>query len=173
MTITSDKRNKAAIFLLFAIVVALFAVLCMDSQSLSGPLIVCTIPFVLVIRYWMATERTIILTKDGCTVCFLWYKKAYTWRELKVKRLVNYENSFGYKSPYRGGAEFSPMNISKPRWLMPAEYSILAHPLSFIFVYFSPKELSQAGSQYPMIYTVDEAIFREKIKEWGIQLQEE
>ena len=173
MTITSDKRNTEIVILLFVIIALLFAILWVDGKSLHAPLFVCILPFFLVARYWIATNRKITISQNGCIVRFLWYKKEYPWGELKVKRFADYTNAYGYKSPYLGGAEFSPNMIHKPRWLRPLEYSILFHPFSFFFVYFFPKELSKTDRQYPMIYTVDEAFFREKMKEWDIQLQED
>lgn len=169
MVIKSDKGNTGIIIFLLIILVLVFLII--GQQSLIGALVVCAIPLLLALRYWIATGRTIVISENGCTVSFLWYKKHYLWEELKTKQFGDYKGCYGYRSPYQGGAEFSPSCIRKPVWLMPTEYSVLVHPLSYVFVYFRPNKLSTIDAQYPMIYTVDEVVFRTKLKEWGVPMK--
>lgn len=63
------------------------------------------------------------MSKTGCTVSFLGYKRVYDWEELKTKYIEYYDNSIEYRTPYTGGVVFSKKEIRKPKWLKIATYS--------------------------------------------------
>ena len=157
-----------------------FGLMYAGTASSHTAALLAAVPLFAAVRYWVATGRTIIMDSEGCTIQFLWYRKCYTWDQLKTKRFADYKHSLGYKASYIAGAEFSPNMVRKPKWLKPVEYCALIHPVSFFFVTFKPaddllKNARQYPSttQFPCIYMVDEMAFRDKMKEWNIQLQED
>ena len=122
-------------------------------------------------RYWLAFGKTFILEEEGCTVCFLWYRKEYRWDELQVKRYANYRPCIPLLKCYcKEGAEFSPKNLHRPRWLAAADYCEMFHPMSFFFIYFYPENMR---SRSLMFYVVDGNEFREKMREWGVPMENE
>lgn len=170
MVIKSEKGNKESVVIMFSCIAGFIILMAVNVKCNMGYLLACTfILFFGAMRYWIATGRTLIMNEDGCTVCFGWYKKKYKWDELKVKRMEDYRNAFGYRSPYTKGVIFSPNIIHKPKWLKPEEYSIHVHPITFFFVYFPPAKRTRANG--PALYTVDEEVFREKMKIWNVELE--
>lgn len=124
------------------------------------------------LRYWIATGKTIIMSKEGCSIVFLWYRRYYRWDELQMKQFASYADAFGFRSPFLGGAEFSPKALRKPKWLNALEYCQWVHPISFFFVYFRPDIIPLMCEPKSDIYVVDEMEFRAKLKEWGVSLSE-
>lgn len=118
---------------------------------------------------WMANGRTFIMNENGCVVCFLWYRKEYKWDDFQVKGIEDFSHAREYKNTYTRGAVFSPRRIRKPWWWTPSLYCWRLHPLSFVFVNFTPKERWFGTSP---IYEIDEKKFMEKMKEWNVELEE-
>ncbi|MDO4337448.1 MAG: hypothetical protein Q4C91_05075 [Eubacteriales bacterium] len=133
----------------------------------------------LIINDWIIVGRTLIMDERGCTVCFLWLKKEYRWEELKVKRIEDYRKCRGRRGqpPYKGGAVFSRRdNIHRPARKDLVNY-LLFHPIIVIttfFVYFElePEVKKKGGFTGAGIYEVDEKVFRENMKKWGVELEE-
>ncbi len=146
-----------SIFFVFCLKVNIYIVLCFFLlQSIIGVLTV------------IAQGRTLIFDKNGCTVCFFWYKKSYTWQELITKRIEKYEQPSmldrGVVS-YPKSAMFAPYKVRKPKSVRPWHYTLL-HPLSFIYVNFSLDKPDLPGSHYE----ISEEEFWLKMKEWGISM---
>ena len=120
----------------------------------------------------IATGRTFILDQEGCTVLFWKYRKKYTWGELKTKRIESHHLPSmlrgRYTCPYLTEAIFSPYRIHKPKLIRAGLYSLF-HPFSCIYINFSNKD---ANYQHGRYYEVEEATFRQKMKEWGVELEE-
>lgn len=116
--------------------------------------------------------RTFVLGKDGCEIRFWRFRKKYTWGELKTKTIETHDLPSmlrgRYSYPYLKEAMFAPFRIHKPKIIRAEMYSIF-HPFSFIYINFAT---NVAGYQNGRYFEVDEAEFRRKMTEWGIQLEE-
>lgn len=104
---------------------------------------------------WLATGKTIIMTKEGCTI-FLWrYRKHYRWDELIVKKYVKgdfllEEYRYPLGQSYREGIVFTKHKAKPVRWvssyhrgassgwMSPYSYCTFVRPLSSCFVNFYP-----------------------------------
>lgn len=184
MVIKSGKINKQMLIFLSAVTILLpvlfiFRTSWEDARDARITILCCVMWYSLmgsyVLVYWIATGRTIIMRKEGCTVAFLGYRWYYRWDELQMKRFADYDGAIGYGFPFKGGAEFSPKVLRKPKWLNPLEYCQWAHPISFFFVCFRPEvPVSKDSTCWARsdIYVVDEMEFRAKLKEWGVCLSE-
>lgn len=169
MTIKSEIKPIIVFLSIVSLLAAFF--LYLETDSILCFYVMLLILYAFIFRYWLAFGRTITIGKDRCIVSFLGYKKVYRWDELKTKRYVQFENSLGYRSPYVAGAEFCEKNVNRPVWLEPKEYCESIRPLSYFFVYFKPDSPPSTRRWYPLIYTVDEKEFREKINQLGIFLE--
>lgn len=168
MMIQSDTQNRQVLIALAFVAVCFPVLLFISGATLRGSILASVLPWFLSLRYWVATGRRITMDKNGYTVSFLWWNKTYRWEEIAVKRIVNLENCYEYRSPsYRAGAYFSQKPLRGPKRIKLATYCMLFHPFSFVFVYFKPqKEMAVKG--YPMLYVVDETQFRERMREWHV-----
>lgn len=169
MVIKSNASNTQAIILCYLVSILVFIVFC----SLSTYYIAAAM-FLLILTYstcyWIATGKTLVFDKSGCTVSFLWYRRAYTWDELKTKQYKTYKTSSRY--PYSRGAVFSAKLIHCPNWLRPDRYCMFVHPLSFLFVYFRPENLPNTADKLnPMLYVTEESYFRDKLTEWNVEMR--
>lgn len=112
--------------------------------------------------------RTFVLSEDGCTVCFLNYRKHYSWGELKTKRIEHYysPDAFGgtISCPYIEVAIMAPHVIHKPKFIRAPLYSCL-HPLSCIYINFALNEGNYETGRY---YEVDKETFLQYMKAWNI-----
>lgn len=173
MTIKSSKQYTEMIVALFGCIVAFSSILVFTDADTRFVVIAAIFLSILVVRYWIAACRTLIMNEDGCTVQFLWYRRHYKWSELETKDIEDYTNSFGYLEPYKGGAIFSRKKSKKPAWLMPFDYSFLFHPLCFFFVYFDPRiHFNKWDYRCPDLYVVDEATFRVNMSKWNVEIRE-
>ena len=122
----------------------------------------------------IASCRILFMDKDGCTVYFLWFKKHYRWDELKIKQYVEYKGYFmaSSVSPFKRAAEFCPKDVSIPKRWDAHVYSQRRHPFSFFFVSFADRTSQGSKKRFSGAYEVDETMFREKLKEWGVEMKE-
>lgn len=175
-----SKPDKDIVWNVTMIVTAIVGMLLMFVLSDEVVFVyIALFVFLMGIRGTIVRGRTLIMDDVGCTVCFLWYRKGYRWDELQIKRIDHriMDISKGFE-PYKSAAVFSPHNIHKPEKMDPGEYCFLFHPLSVFFVYFIPEmdgyydktnfEKWKASNEY----AVDERLFREKMKIWGVELSE-
>ncbi len=146
-----------------ALMVDLAGITCLWWRSLAWMplLILCAVPFV---QFMIASFRTIVMNKDGCTVCFLGYKRCFRWEELTVKQYV-YDADGEAK-----GAEFA---LKRDKSFPKACFC--KHPVSFIYVSF-PKTSNGTRNRdrntTKLSYAVDEELFRSKMKEWHVETQD-
>lgn len=172
MIIKSSKEyHVMAIGLLCVMVILSFCLITLvDSITVVG---VVFVPTILVVRWWIAIGRTLIMKAEECTVQFLWYRRTYRWTELKTKRIEDYTNRLGYRDPYTSGAIFCKKQIKKQSKWKPATYSMFVHPFSFFFVYFDPHiQYQKWDYRCPDIYVVEETEFRKNMAEWNVELEE-
>lgn len=167
MIIKPEKAMIQIIFLFWGMIFIFLFFSCINGMYVLG-IPVSFIMGIVAVRYWMALGRTLVLDEKGCSVKFLWYEKNYKWEDLIVKQQANYKNVFSYRFPYTEGIIFSPYFIRKPKWLGPVEYSILVHPLSFIFLFFSSER--DTNLNFAGIYEVDENTIKENLRKWHVEL---
>ena len=148
--------------------VLISTVLLYSCSSLVGAIMFMALGGTLVIRFGVAMCRTITFCTDGIQVRILGLARFHKWEDLKSKCYFDCTNSFGYRSTYYFGAEFSPSASRRPQWLMPSEYAVFFHPWTYIFVYFAPENETGHKLKYPSLYEVEEDIFRTIMAEWTV-----
>lgn len=115
---------------------------------------------------WLATGKTIIMTREGCTVLFRRYRKHYRWEELSVKRYVKgagqLDEGLGRCIPpnYREGVVFSkhkakPVRWTEPYsrakssgWMRPYSYCVYVRPLTSFSVNFYPLGVKEGHGDF-------------------------
>ena len=138
-------------------------------------MIVCTLSVLCIIAFtssayrWISGGRTIIMKKEGCAVSFGKYQREYKWEDFKIKAVEDFSRTYWGLTAYKKAAIFSPRYIYKPWWWPPSTYALYLHPFSFIYIYFTPEKKDPRNFTD---YEVDEKEFLEKMKEWGIELDE-
>ena len=126
------------------------------------------------IPYSICMGRTIVLSAKGCTIYFLGYHKSYLWEQLKCKRV---EDCYNYRSReivrYKKMVTLSTRHLKKRRVLQPTAFTLLFRPFSGVYFYFKSDIKEQDKSFYRdlRMYEVDETLFWEKMKEWGVELE--
>ena len=130
-----------------------------------GIMILTIIMFV----YWyLILWRTLIMDEKGCTIRFFGKERYYAWEEFAIRRLeehwipvANHEFKKGY------AVFFSVYPVEKAQNKYPVEYW-RHHPLSMTMFSFhfalSEDEIYEPG--------YEESYFREKMKEWNVELEE-
>ena len=142
-----------------------------DSLKLLITVVLIMYPFI--INVLIAFGRTIIMSKEGCLVKFLFIQKNYRWEDFKTKRYECTESivpPFERGSPYTRGVLLSTRNISKRSSLKLATrcYFTIC-PFSFIYVYFYPGTMAERPSNaYPIYYAANAQDFWEKMLSWGV-----
>ena len=129
----------------------------------------CILVFSIFTGAWISAGRTIIMSEKGCVVSFRNHQREYKWEEFKVKAVEDFSRTYWGLTAYEKAAIFSPRYIHKPWWWQPTTYGVYLHPFSFIYIYFTPEE---KNSWNYTNYEVDEKEFMEKMREWGIELDE-
>ena len=170
------KRDKYYKFQVFAYIFSFVCLSLIYVYGMQAPLCIAllinTPAYLLIILSLISTGRTFIMDEEGCTVCFWKYCKKYTWKEMKTKKIESHDLPSmlrgKFTCPYTKEAIFSPYRVHKPKSIRSWLYSLL-HPLSCIYVNFSLENDSYELGRY---YEVDEKIFRQKMEQWGVQLEE-
>ncbi len=175
MVIKSGKENIIGLSIFFISITGMFISGIYEvGVFYSG--FVCFYPFLLFFKAWISIGRTFTMDEEGCTVCFLWYKKKYRWENLYIKRIEHYYNIPGDQHHYyTDAAVFSVHAIHKPKWWHAYSYSWHVHPFSFFFVYFplAPDIRKKVGKPLGgTIYEVNEEMFLEKLKSWNVELED-
>ena len=130
-----------------------------------GIMILTIIMFV----YWyLILWRTLIMDEKGCTIRFFGKERYYAWEEFAIRRLeehwipvANHEFKKGY------AVFFSVYPVKKAQNKDPVEYW-RHHPLSMTM--FSFHFALSEDEIYEPVY--EESYFREKMKEWNVELEE-
>ncbi len=154
-----------AVISLFGVSIGYFLLMYFAVGAKTLALIMGLLLFCFAVRYWAAIGKTLIISKDGCMVRWLWYRRVYSWEELKVRRC--FQVGYEYRCSATKGVEFSKKAIRRPAWLGSAAYAIWVHPLSYLFVYFYTGKPSNAEIPF---YMATENEFREKLMEYGVSL---
>ena len=174
------KPNKETQILLIAILLCpLLVCFCLFIQGVDSLYLLLSAALIMypfMINVWIAFGRTIIMSKDGCAVEFLFFKKFYKWEDLKTKRYEHIENilpPFERGSPYSCGILLSKRKISKKSFLKLATRCYFTpFPFSFIYVYFYPDNMTERpANAYPIYYAANEQELRTKLISWGVLLE--
>ena len=129
------------------------------------------------INYGIAHGRTIVMTPEGCHIKLLWIEKFYKWDDFKTKRYEQYWGELSpieRGSPYIKGAYFSPRKTRQLSMHKPATrvmWSVFA--FSKVYVYFYSENYEKEKlSAFPVYYATDEAEFRQKMRQWNVDIAE-
>ena len=173
MVIVRDKNYSLyfAVYIFACISLLLIYVYGFDV-SIGFALLINSPAYLTIILGLISTGRTFIMDEEGCTVCFWKYRKKYSWGELKTKRIEKHVLPSMFRGriscPYLKEAIFAPYKIRKPKVIRAELYSIF-HPLSCIYINFALENDNWQTGRY---YEVEEATFRQKMKQWGVDFIE-
>lgn len=172
MVIERDKDYKIYVVAYVIASIVLLLLYIYGFNTSIGFAFLINIPvFLISILGSIAIGRTFIMDEEGCTVCFWKYRKKYAWEELKTRKIEEHHlpSMFRgrYSCPYLKEAIFAPHKIRKPKVIRAQLYSLF-HPLSCVYINFSIGDVPYHGRYYE----VDEVTFRQKMKEWGVDLEE-
>lgn len=177
--IMKPAKETYVIIVIMFLLILLFNVLLVTEFNLTFleflPCLVLT--SVLSVNIWISYTRKITFSQDGCEVTFLWFRKFYSWDDLRTKRYEQYTfpaRLWERGSPFTHGVVFSPHRVRKSIFIKAATRGILSFfPFSHIYVYFFPKGTSELPkTAKPFYYAIDEAVFRQKMSEWRILVDE-
>ena len=173
MTIKPDVQN---VMMMILSVVAQWGLsaYCIDLEmSIGFSLAVFLFFGIFIVWYSVAMLRTVVLHKDGITVSFLGFKRTYVWEDLNTKRYVNNPGGFLGDGIYTRSVEFCPKKIERSKRLSSDTYSFLFHPISLIFLFFTPLNSPRPTDRIYRGNTISEEEFARKMAEWGVVLDEE
>ena len=138
----------------------------------------------LALRMIMVYYRTIVFSKDGITIRFLFLKKTYPWERIRTKQYVDYsciEGVPGFEEKngcrlesqdYVTGAFFLPKKMRKGIDQYPELFCEIHHPWTCVFVSFSNPDDSTDNAKEIRLegYVVNENDFISQLAVWGINL---
>ena len=155
------------IYIVFSFLgLSIVPVLCLaDAMYLAGILLLLICAF-FIIRWCVAVFRTVVFSKAGITIKFLWRKKELSWNEVNVS-LEFYGNSLlQSRNTELEAAVFTSKTarFKKPRRWQPLIFNILVRPFSFVYVYFA----ECANYVGPHAYPAKKQIFVEKLTAWNV-----
>lgn len=170
MKVKTGKGVRITDFCVFVVGIILFVLLGIyDEEFVMWSSVIWSLLF---LRIWIWEGRTLIMTEEGCEVCFLCFKKRYHWEEMKVKRVEHYYTVL-HKTNYTDAAFFSVRSMHKPSWYHAGDYGFWFHPFSFIFVYFIADSDKKNGGKYAHLsYSIDEDLFFEMMESWSVNLED-
>ena len=177
MIIKSDTSELFILIFVFILAVMGDCILYpIADEKITIILLFCyTLGFVtFIIKEAIFRMRTLVFSKEGIAVSFIFYKKQYQWSDFKIKRMEYYGDN-SYKDTnrhvtYTKGAYFCPYQLRKKVATPPAIAHTL-HIFSLIYVNFVPSTRTGRFKGESFSYPVDEEIFLAKMKEWGVELE--
>ncbi len=164
------KGGKRLSLLTLGLLIILFCSLIIGGVGALSALVICTLPFCVLIRAYIATGRTIIFSPDGIIVRFGKFSKTYTYDmvHIEIATLTNCVG-LGYRLPYKEGVIITPSTTPWPKWMMPDQYCALFHPWSVIFVYFIEVcEPPKYQTTTEHLYEIDRDIFLSALVRWKV-----
>ena len=172
MTVSPSKGKKLQTAFLFAIVVCAFILMQSIAKWSWIIAVFFLVPFVICIRQWIATGRTFLFAAEGITVKFLWHTRFIPWREIGYVGIFHCDAYREFGCLYAKGIEFLPGRSRRPRRMGVGLYAALFSPMQYIYLYFGPQTDISKRNGYPPEYEVDEAVFRELLKKWDVNVEE-
>lgn len=200
LVIKSDKENEiiiAACSLIPIIYIFYFVGLSPNDTywSFIFAIVVDIILAKVGLYMWIGSARTLIMEKEGCTVCFWRYRKFYAWNELAIKSWQNYKKG-GYWIPklhinfefYTEGVFFSKYPVKKSKLWMPFDIMLSRNLMSSFWVNFYPYGITDKNGNYhnppkgvsvllgkrrrmPEIYPVEKEVFVNYMKLWNVDIE--
>lgn len=195
LIIKSDKDNMY-IVLIFGIAVVGLIILWISSFGEADLFWVLMIALLsrMALSEWIGTNRTFIMDKNGCMICFYRYKKFYSWDEFAIKRWENCNPrngancTDGYEISYFEGVIFSKYPFEKPKWMSPDEFIVFLRPLTCFCVHFYPYGITGGKGDYksrrasdtislrktirkPEVYPVEKEVFVNYMKLWDVDIE--
>lgn len=122
----------------------------------------------------IAWDKTLVFSKDGICVKWLWFSKNIRYNELNLKRIEHFSGAMKHRSYYTCGAVFSKLDLERPKFIVPALFALF-HPFSYIFVYFSYGESSRFASSTSEIirfYEVEKTYFLSNLEKLGVEIDQ-
>ncbi len=181
MTVKSDKSYKiqqaVCWFSVYIMVMIFFVALKrgreMDREDILFLVFSLIIISIAAIGHYILDCRTLVFTEQGICVKIAFYSKMYQWTDFKEKRIMEYD-FFRRRGPvgYERGAVFSIHRIRRHLYNVPIEERFSIHLFSRIYVNFPWTNDPDERKKIPMSYPIDEKLFRDKMKEWGVQIDE-
>ena len=162
---------KLAAILVFLWMLIFSLVMYLYDRGLWGSIAICSATSLVLFRHYIAFGKTIYINETGCTVKLWFYKKTYSWSELKTKRIENFDQRLcGRGDPYVRGVVFSTKSNFKTPELIAIETYLMCclNPFAFFVVLFQPHD---SHTRMVHTYEVDEETFMEKMESFGITIE--
>ncbi len=167
-TITAEEKAGCWMITILTVILCVGYYLDSDSIGLMVFGIVPTIMALILLIYpSFLLRRTLIMDEKGCIIRFFGKERYYAWEEFTIKRLEEHwiPVSRGHEKGYV--VFFSVYPVEKAQKKNPVDYW-RHHPLSMTMFSFhfalSEDEIYEPG--------YEESYFREKMKEWNVELEE-
>ena len=126
--------------------------------------------------YIVDLGRKVELSKEGCTVSFLFIKRRYAWEEYRIKKVEEYYGgpTWERKTPYKEGVIFSKVSVKRPSKYRPEKpYLHSFHEAFFtVWICFQNEMSVKKMFGYQPLYDVDRNMLFRKMEEWGIELEQ-
>lgn len=165
------KCGKEAHIYSILLIIAFLLISISFTNSIEGGVLGFLILSPLMIACISSYEKVLIMDSKGCTVKLFCFSKTYKWSELKTKEYRYFKHGHAYHEIYESGAIFCKRRVRMSRRIKPSAYSFYFHAFrlfSFFYVYFPIDE----SLHYPGLYVVNEAEFRAKMGEWGVDMND-
>lgn len=130
------------------------------------------------IYYWIFITiemyRVITLNKDGYEVKFFFIKKFYFWNEIQTKIIEDFKYSGKRNSPsVKKNVYFCKTIVNKPKKQEPRDYLLYhIYLFSFFSILLTDEETSKEKNDAVNYFRIDENLFKKKMKEWNIEIEE-
>lgn len=160
--IIKSKGIKSAVAVLLVLLFPYLITMFDLTKNILFSLILFFIFGTILLLIWFIYDKTIIMDKSGVTICFLFYKKSYSWNDVKMIKIVNLKRCYEFGRLFHRCAYFSFKRSNKLKSINPSIYGCF-HPFSFCFIYL------EKGAR---IYEFDEQLFKSKLNEWGIRFEQ-
>ena len=127
----------------------------------------------LFLRFCYVIYTEIVITKEICTITYLFFKRTFKWEDLNTKNIESFEQRLGGRNNFaKRGVVFSiDKDYHTPRIIGLSPYLLYcANPRRSFIVLFKPEGDKNAREAMGL---VEEKHFLDKMKEFGIILTED
>lgn len=180
MVIKRDKEYRITMILCLIGIVVLGFIYTLGLNTSIWVFLALHSPLFLYIGlHAIAYGRTFIFSPEGCTVCFLWFRKTYYWNEFRTKKTEIYPHFTIVPAkgcPYKKYVMFAPFRVRKPTLIRPLFYNMI-HPWSYIYINFyipDPRKKGLLGkiTYRGRHYEIHEDAFMDKLAQWNVELDD-
>lgn len=119
---------------------------------------------------WIECGKTLLMDREGCTVCFWCIRKKYSWNDLKTKRIEQWDMPYaGIIPENRRGVFFSQKDLNDKSFVKAVKKAGL---LSSFYIWFTIDcSMRHYHHILPEMYNINEEEFMQKMHEWGVKLE--